>query len=96
VGTEYTLRAARALDHPRLDRLLRSLPHFAAFPSELAGYEFRDPENPGNMPNVCVKLESTNSVYVCDYGGALMAAQIIGAVMLECVHEGAVELRILE
>jgi hypothetical protein len=98
MGTEYTIRSERAVDPQRLESLLRSLPLFAGFEPTFATYDFREPDNPGRMPNVSVKLEADGSVYVCDYGGARLASAIIGAVMIHAVHETSarVELRLIE
>jgi hypothetical protein len=98
VGTEYTIRSGGRLDRVRVDALLRGLPHFARFETDCDSYEFRHPDNPGKMPNVAVKLESAESVYVCDYGGPLMAAHIIGALVIHCALESnaPVELRLID
>lgn len=96
MGTEYRIISQKALRREPLDALLRSLPRFTGFETRFATYDFRAPSNPGQMPNVSVKLEQDGTVYVCDHGGGL-ASEIIGALMIHLVDDAApVQLRLIE
>ena len=67
MGIEYEIR----FEYPNqdaLDSFLRSVARFDRIDAKFASYEFRDPGNPGPMPDASAKIE-LDGIYFCDHGG---------------------------
>lgn len=65
MGVEYKIRFKHQ-EKQDVDSLLRALPHFAEFDAEWKMYNYRLPDNPGQMPNVAMQIED-DGLYFCDY-----------------------------
>lgn len=82
MGTEYTLRFA----HTGADfvaSVLRRIPMKCEL-SEEGGFEFRAPDNTGNMPDATAIVEA-NGLYFCDHGGA--GRHVLGVIVAGLVSE---------
>ena len=77
MGYEYRLRIPDA-SRADLEAAFRALPYLETVDATASEYVFRQPANPGRMPDAILRI-TEDGIYLCSNAGSRFASQLLAA-----------------